>query len=58
MHCGMTQGERSREVCPWVENFFSATLFGNGRSSTNHSWNGFEFGRLLNARSNTERRIY
>jgi hypothetical protein len=43
----MTQGERSREVCPWVENFFSATLFGNGRSSTNHSWNGFEFGRFI-----------
>jgi hypothetical protein len=50
----MSQGMRSRELSPWVENFFSATLFGNRRPSTNHSWNGLDFGKLLNARSTTE----
>jgi len=52
----MSQGKRSRELSPWVENFFSATLFGDGRPSTNHPRNGLDFGRLLNARSTTERR--
>jgi len=43
----MSQGKRSRELSPWVDNFFSTTLFGNRRPSTDHSWNGFEFRRFI-----------
>jgi hypothetical protein len=34
-------------LSPWVENFFSAALFGNRRPSTNHSWKGLDFGRFI-----------
>jgi hypothetical protein len=39
-----------------IKDLFTATLLGDRRTSTNCPWNRFEFRRLVDARSDNEKR--